>query len=199
MLCKTVVTFARMVSPSKEALEKMHQYYDGMWGLLWLTLFALQNLGFWEFLRRKTNADFVFLLGITVVVQMSVLFVAGLLNVLPHVTVLLWVFGSFYIVYACWRDRSAAFLRKHYFTAESFLPLLYLILFSLIFSSSFLEKSYWNMTIFLIGGLLLRSFCKRIVFLTLWKRITSCFRNILLEVRRIYIVDAAGVTRPGIF
>jgi len=25
------------------------------------------------------------------------------------------------------------------------------------------------------------------------------FRNILLEVRRIYIVDAAGVTRPGIF
>lgn len=133
MLCKTVVTFARMVSPSKEALEKRHQYYDGMWGLLWLTLFALQNLGFWEFLRGKTNADFVFLPGITVVVQMSVLFVAGLLNVLPHVTVLLWVFGSFYIVYACWKDRSAAFLRKHYFTAESFLPLLYLILFSLIF------------------------------------------------------------------
>lgn len=42
-------------------------------------------------------------------------------------------FGSFYIVYACWKDRSAAFLRIHYFTAESFLPLLYLILFSLIF------------------------------------------------------------------
>ena len=76
MLCKTVVTFVCMVSPSKEALEKRHQYYDGMWGLLWLTLFALQNLGFWEFLQRKTNADFVFLPGITVVVQMSVLFVA---------------------------------------------------------------------------------------------------------------------------
>ena len=102
-------------------------------GLLWLTLFALQNLGFWEFLRRKTNADFVFLPGITVVIQMSVLFAAGLLNVLPHVTVLLWLFGSLYIVYACWKDRSAAFLRKHYFSAESFLPLLYLVLFSLIF------------------------------------------------------------------
>lgn len=33
MLKKTVVTFARMGSPSKEALEKRHQYYDGMWGL----------------------------------------------------------------------------------------------------------------------------------------------------------------------
>ena len=145
-----------MVSPSKEALEKRHQYYDGMWGLLWLTLFALQNLGFWEFLRRKTNADFVFLPGITVVVQMSVLFVAWLLNVLPHVTVLLWVFGSFYIVYACWMDRSAAFLRKHYFTAESFLPLLFLILFSLIFFFFLFEKKLLEYDNFSHRGLIVK-------------------------------------------
>ena len=156
MLCKTVVTFARMVSPSKEALEKRHQYYDGMWGLLWFTLFALQNLGFWEFLRRKTNADFVFLPGITVVVQMSVLFVAGLLYVLPHVTVLLWVFGSFYIVYACWKERSAAFLRKHHFTAESFLPLLYLILFSLIFFFFLFEKKLLEYDNFSHWGLIVK-------------------------------------------
>ena len=58
MLCKTVVTFARMVSPSKETLEKRHQYYDGMWGLLWLTLFALQNLGFLGVLAEKNKCGF---------------------------------------------------------------------------------------------------------------------------------------------
>lgn len=188
-----------MVSPSKEAFEKRHQYYDGMWGLLWLTLFALQNLGFWEFLRRKTNADFVFLPGITVVVQMSVLFVAGLLNVLPHVTVLLWVFGSFYIVYACWKDRSAAFLRKHYFTAESFLHLLYHILFSLIFFSFLFGKKLLESDNFSHWGLIVKALLQKNRFPNFKEENYLMFQEYPIEVRRIYIVDAAGVTRPGIF
>lgn len=66
------------------------------------------------------------------------------------------MFGSFYIVYSCWKDRSAAFLRKHYFTAESFLPLLYLILFSLIFFFFLFEKKLLEYDNFSHWGLIVK-------------------------------------------
>lgn len=96
--------------------------------VIWLLLLGLQNIGFWEFLRRKTNTDMVFLPGIAAVIQISLLFLAGILNLLPQTTALIWAFGLGFFFYAWWKDRNLSFLRNFL----SF-PCLYLLLFSILF------------------------------------------------------------------
>ena len=106
----------------------MPNIYIYIYCIIWLLLLGLQNLGFWEFLRRKTDTQAVFLPGATAVIQISLLFFAGILNLLPQVTALLWVFGIGAFFYCWWKDKSLAFLRNYI----SF-PYLYLFLFSIIF------------------------------------------------------------------
>lgn len=106
----------------------MGKYILNIYCIIWLLLLGLQNLGFWEFLRRKTDTQAVFLPGATAVIQISLLFFAGILNLLPQATALLWAFGIGFFFYCWWKDKGLSFLRNY----VSF-PYLYLFLFSVIF------------------------------------------------------------------
>ena len=106
----------------------MPNIYIYIYCIIWLLLLGLQNLGFWEFLRRKTDTQAVFLPGATAVIQISLLFFAGILNLLPQATALLWAFGIGFFFYCWWKDKGLSFLRNYI----SF-PYLYLFLFSVIF------------------------------------------------------------------
>lgn len=68
--------------------------------LLALAMFILSNLGYWEYLRRHLKADSCFFPSITIAFQTSVLFLAGILNMLPEASYLLYFFGIAYCLYS---------------------------------------------------------------------------------------------------
>ena len=77
-----------------------------------LTFFASQ-LGFWELLRRHGGIDVCFLPSLTVACQTAVLFLAGLLGLLPAGAWLLVGAGLLCLVFAAVRDRGFSFLRNY--------------------------------------------------------------------------------------
>lgn len=54
-----------------------------------LIIFFCSCMGYWEFFRRKTKVNIYFLPVLTVAVQVSILFAAGLLNILAEISFLL--------------------------------------------------------------------------------------------------------------
>mgnify|MGYP003552718166 CR=1 FL=1 len=78
-----------------------------------LLLFCISTIGSWELLRRKCNVNVYFLPSITIAIQTTVLFVGGLLNLLPEITVILYLVGFFGIVYGIWKDKSLTFLKNY--------------------------------------------------------------------------------------
>ena len=50
--------------------------------LCWLTAFGLCNLGYWELFRRKLRIDPAYFPSLTVVLTISILYLAGILNFL---------------------------------------------------------------------------------------------------------------------
>lgn len=80
---------------------------------LWLILFSLQNLGFWEILQEKTDVKNEYIPGLTIALQITALFFGGLFNLLPEVTALLWILGIGLFFYQVYRRRSFTFLRKY--------------------------------------------------------------------------------------
>lgn len=91
-----------------------------------LILFALSTVGWWELIRRHSNIDVYFIPGLTVAIQVTILFCCGLANLLPEGVYVLY-FAGFVALFFSVRTR------------ESF--------------SSFI-KSYWNLG-FLFLGLML--------------------------------------------
>ena len=61
--------------------------------LFWLFLLFLSNLGYWEFIRRRTGIHKYFSPSLTVVFQITVMFFAGLLNCMVAVSNILWAVG----------------------------------------------------------------------------------------------------------
>lgn len=78
-----------------------------------LILFFSSCLGFWEFLRRRTNVNIYFLPVLTVAIQTTVLFCAGLLNILSEISFLLEVAGIILLIYFVIIDKGINWL-KHY-------------------------------------------------------------------------------------
>ena len=79
-----------------------------------LLVFGVSNLGFWELIRRNSKIDKYFLPSLTIAIQVTVLFVAGLFNLLEEVTYLLYGVGLCGFVYWLYKDRN---LIKNYFDA----------------------------------------------------------------------------------
>lgn len=71
-----------------------------------LLLFVFSNIGFWEILGRKTKINIYFLPSLTVAIQTTVLFWAGLLNVLLEATVIMYAFGTLCLIYYLFLDLS---------------------------------------------------------------------------------------------
>ena len=73
------------------------------------TMFVLSNLGYQELLRKKTRIHIYFLPGLTVALQVSVLFFGGLFNILREVSVMIWTGGlllSAWSFLESWKARS---------------------------------------------------------------------------------------------
>ncbi|UZT82625.1 hypothetical protein [Caproicibacterium sp. BJN0003] len=78
-----------------------------------LTAFFLSNLGFWELLRRKTQINIYFLPSLTIAVQTTILFFAGLLNILKGTTYLLWGCGLALLIFFITNDRNVKFINNY--------------------------------------------------------------------------------------
>lgn len=64
-----------------------------------LALFLISSIGYWEFFRKNTKMNIYFLPAFTVSSQISVLFLAGLLNCLKSMTVILFIVGLILATY----------------------------------------------------------------------------------------------------
>lgn len=76
---------------------------------MWLTItklivFMLSSLGYWEYFRRKTKINVYFLPAFTISFQITILFIAGLLNCLKTTTILLFVTGLVLAAYYIYRN-----------------------------------------------------------------------------------------------
>lgn len=66
--------------------------------VLRLVLLFLSNLGYWEFIRKKTGIHKYFAPSLTVVFQITVMFFAGLLNCMVAATAILWAVGILFLL-----------------------------------------------------------------------------------------------------
>lgn len=78
--------------------------------ILRLLIFLLSNFGYWEFLRKKTKVHIYFLPALTVALQVSMLYFAGLFHILREVSLLLLLGGILLLLFQL---RKPDFL-KHY-------------------------------------------------------------------------------------
>lgn len=72
-----------------------------------LVLFFVSNLGIWEFFRRKSKMDIFYLPAFTVSLQISILFLAGILNCLKITAIVIFVVGFCLAVYYLFKDFKA--------------------------------------------------------------------------------------------
>ena len=78
-----------------------------------LFLFICSCVGTWEWLNRKAGISVEFLPGVTIALQTSILFLAGILNLLKEAAFLLWAAGLLYLIWVLIRDRSFGFLKEY--------------------------------------------------------------------------------------
>lgn len=79
--------------------------------ILKLILFFVSSLGTWEFIRRRARCDINFLPALTVGVQVTILFVAGILNVLKIAAYGMYAFGFLCAGYYLLKDRKEFLFR----------------------------------------------------------------------------------------
>lgn len=83
-----------------------------------LILFLISNLGYWEYFRRKKHIDTAFIPIFVISLQVSVLFIAGILNCLHHATLGLYSFGFILAIYYLIKDFKhtiKSYLKIEYF------------------------------------------------------------------------------------
>lgn len=79
-----------------------------------LLLMLISTIGTWEWLRRKTNVNAYFVPSLTIAVQVTVLFAAGILNFLLETAIVLFAFGIVVFIFFLLRKETRGFL-SHYF------------------------------------------------------------------------------------
>lgn len=91
--------------------------------LVRLFLFFLSSLGFWETLRLgcKDKLGLYFLPSLTIAIQTTILFLAGLLNLLPEAVCVLYLLGFCGLISRIYPDRGIRFVRNYLNTGYVFL------------------------------------------------------------------------------
>ena len=99
--------------------------------LLKLLLFVISTVGTFELIRKVSGdeVNIYFLPSLTIAIQVCVLFMAGLLNLLPEAVYGLYLVGFAGFIYSICKDRSLAFL-KSYLNPGYILMLAALLLFA---------------------------------------------------------------------
>ena len=99
--------------------------------LLRLLLFGISTVGTFELIRKVSGdeVNIYFLPSLTVAIQVSVLFMAGLLNLLPETAYGLYLVGFAGFVYSVYKNKNLTFL-KSYFNPGYILMLALFLLFA---------------------------------------------------------------------
>ena len=81
-----------------------------------LVLFGLSSLGAWELLRLicKDRIDIHFLPSLAIAIQVTVLFFAGLLNILPEAAVALYIAGFTGLILSIYQCRGLSFIKNYF-------------------------------------------------------------------------------------
>lgn len=94
-----------------------------------LFLYVISTLGLWEAVHRRFNRiDIAFVPGITVAAQTTLLFFAGLLNILPEMVYCLYAVGFLSLIVFIYRDKSIRLIRQYLKPAFLFLGVLMILL-----------------------------------------------------------------------
>lgn len=80
-----------------------------------LCLFGISTLGTFELIRKACNGKvgIYFLPSLTIAIQLTVLFLAGILNLLPEMTTSLYIIGFVGIIYSLYREKGISFLKSY--------------------------------------------------------------------------------------
>ena len=97
--------------------------------LIKIVLFFISTLGTFELLRNlsREGINRYFLPSLTVAVQVTVLFLAGLLNVLKEATIILYLIGFYGILKSFYQRKSILFLKYYFKLGYGFLFLVMMI------------------------------------------------------------------------
>ncbi len=78
-----------------------------------LFAFIVSNIGTFEFLRRRTKVSVYFLPSLTIALQVTILFLAGLSHILKIVAIIIWALGIVYFVAQAIIDKNIKFLKNY--------------------------------------------------------------------------------------
>ena len=98
--------------------------------LLKLLLFVISTIGSFELIRRISNdkVNIYFLPSLTIAIQVTILFLAGILNLLYEATIGLYLLGFVGIIYSIYKDKNIAFLKDYINVGYIVFLILFLIL-----------------------------------------------------------------------
>jgi len=78
-------------------------------------LFGLSTLGSFQLIRKisKDKVDLYFLPSLTIAIQVTILFFAGVLNLLPEISWLIYLVGLAALEISLWETRGLKFLKDY--------------------------------------------------------------------------------------
>jgi hypothetical protein len=98
--------------------------------LLKLLLFVISTIGSFELIRRISNnkVNIYFLPSLIIAIQVTILFLAGILNLLYEATIELYLLGFVGIIYSIYKDKNISFLKNYINVGYTVFLILFLIL-----------------------------------------------------------------------
>ena len=82
--------------------------------ILRLFAFVLSSMGWWEIIRKRSNINIYFIPGLTIALQVTVLFLCGLFNLLKEGTIALFLLGLLFLFLAVIdKKKDSGFIRSY--------------------------------------------------------------------------------------
>lgn len=113
-------------------------------------LFFISTIGSWEWLRRYTKVESVFLPGLTIAIQTTLLFFSGILNCLPETVLLLYLAGFSGILMRFLQSRNFVFIKNYRDISFGFLSLIVIFFLFFLRNRSFFlsdDFSHWGLVL----------------------------------------------------
>ena len=78
-------------------------------------MFGLSTLGSFQLIRgiTKDKIDLFFLPSLTIAIQVTILFFAGILNLLPEVSGLIYLVGLIALIMSLWKSKGLNFVKDY--------------------------------------------------------------------------------------
>lgn len=115
-----------------------------------LILFVISSLGSWELIRRNTRIHVYFLPSLVIAIQTTVLFCAGLVNLLYMGMLLLYIIGILGFIFSLYKDRSFLFIKEYLKIGFVFMIVVLIIMFVFVNGKIFTHYdnfSHWALVV----------------------------------------------------